>query len=250
MNEELNEVPESISINEAEQIKDELPIEELPKDIEQPVKRNNFNKWIFPLISILSLVGVAILFVLYFNDNKKPIITPPKTIDKITYAFVNTDTIMEHYDFVLDVQVDLKKYEQILQNQFTNTASTFKKEYEDYIKRASAGLLTLEQQKKTEENLADRQQGIAEMEQSLAMQLQQEKLKRNMEVTDTIINYIKRYNLSKDYTFIFEQTYGSGLLYANPALDITSEILKGLNEEYAELLKKKKSESKEEKRDK
>jgi outer membrane protein len=208
---------------------------------QQPEKKKvNKNYFIYGL-NIIAIIGVIVLFVLFFTKSKNPKNTPPKSLDKISYAFVNTDSIMAHYDFVLDVQVDLAKYEKILQNQYTTAAAAFKKDYDDYIKRASAGLLTLDQQKRKEEELGERQQQIAEMEQNLSMQLQEEKLKRNMEVHDTIVNHIGRYNQTKDYTFIFDQSYGGALLYANPALDITPEILKGLNEEYAVKQKEKKT---------
>jgi outer membrane protein len=234
MNEELNAIGE------------DMPIMEKPQavgDEKQPEKCNCRNNYFIYGLNIIAIVGVIVLFVLFFTKPKNPKSTPPKSLDKITYAFVNTDSIMAHYDFVLDVQVDLAKLEKILQNQYTTAAASFKKDYEDYIKRASAGLLTLDQQKKKEEELGQRQQQIGEMEQNLGMQLQEEKLKRNMEVHDTIVNYIAIYNQTKDYTFIFDQSYGGALLYANPALDITSEILKGLNEEYAERQKENKADS-------
>ncbi len=196
------------------------------------------------LINLISLAGVIALFVLFFYPKKHTIDnTPPKSISKVTFAFVNTDTLMAHYDFVLDVQVDLANYEKTLQEQYNATASAFQKEYNDYIKRATAGLLTLDQQKKTEEGLGKKQQSIAELESKLAQQLQEEKIKRNMEVHDSIVNYIARYNKNKNYTFIFQKSFGGDLLFANSALEITPEILKGLNEEYTVLQKKKKSES-------
>lgn len=236
MNEELNPISENPSIIEENQ-----PVME-----DNPPRKPHHDRKPFLLygMNIAALLGVIVLFVLFFTVEKKSKPTFPKTLDKITYAFVNTDSIMEHYDFVLDVQVDLAKYEQILQNQYTTAATSFKKEYDDYIKRASAGLLTLDQQKKTEEKLSERQQEIGEMEQKLAMQLQEEKLKKNMEVHDTIVNYIKRYNEQKNYTFIFEKSYGGGLLFADPALEITDDILKGLNEDYEKKMKDKKSEEK------
>ncbi|HQI70144.1 MAG TPA: OmpH family outer membrane protein, partial [Bacteroidales bacterium] len=111
-------------------------------------------------------------------------------------------------------------------------AKGFEKEYNDYIKRATAGLLTLDQQKKKEEELSKEQMAIQELESNLAMQLQEEKLKRNMEVHDTIVNTIARYNKTKNFTFIFEKSYGGGLLFVNQALDITDDILSMLNKEY------------------
>lgn len=227
MNEELNAIGEP------------QPIMEESTPQKSKISKNT----ILIALNVVTILAVIVLFVLFFTTAKNPKNTPPKSLDKITYAFVNTDTLMQHYDFVLDVQVDLAKTEKMLQNQYANAAATFKKDYDDYIKRASAGLLSLDQQKKKEEELGNRQQQIAEMEQNLGMQLQEEKLKRNMEVHDSIVNHIRRYNQSKDYTFIFEQSYGGGLLFANPALDITADILKGLNEEYAAQQKDKKPEA-------
>ncbi len=198
---------------------------------------------IFRILNLLTIAGVIALFILFFLPKKNKIdTTPPKTIGNVTFAFVNTDTILAHYDYVLDVQVELANYEKSLQNQYTTTVSAFQKEYDDYIKRATAGLLTLDQQKKTEETLGKKQQSIGELESRLAQQLQEEKLKRNMEVHDSIVSNITRYNKNKNYTFIFEKSYGGSLLFANTGLEITSDILQSLNEEYSELQKKNKSE--------
>jgi len=210
---------------------------------ETPNKCCNKSQCILTTISVLALIGVIVLFILFFLSGKKTAEnTSPKTVDKVTFAYVNTDTIMEHYDFVLDVQVDLANYEKVLQNQYAARVKGFEKEYNDYIKRATAGLLTLDQQKKKEEELSKKQQEISGLESQLAMQLQEEKLKRNMEVHDTIVNNIARYNKTRNYTFIFEKSYGGGLLYVNDALDITSDILKSLNKEYEEIVKAKETE--------
>jgi len=210
---------------------------------ETPNKCCNKSQCILTTISVLALIGVIVLFILFFLSGKKTAEnTSPKTVDKVTFAYVNTDTIMEHYDFVLDVQVDLANYEKVLQNQYAARVKGFEKEYNDYIKRATAGLLTLDQQKKKEEELSKKQQEISGLESQLAMQLQEEKLKRNMEVHDTIVNNIARYNKTRNYTFIFEKSYGGGLLFVNDALDITSDILKSLNKEYEEIVKAKETE--------
>jgi outer membrane protein len=222
------------------EIQDEIPLETK----ETTKKCCDKKQYGFAIISLLALIGVIVLFVLYFLPKKNTTDnnTSPKTIDKVTFAYVNTDTIMAHYDFVLDVQVDLANLEKIYQNQYTTAVNNFQKEYNDYLKKGTAGLLTLDQQKKTEEQLAQKQQTVQELESKLAMQLQEEKLKRNMEVHDSIVNNIARYNKNKDYTFVFEKSYGGGLLFVNEALDITNDILTSLNKEYEVKVKAKEKE--------
>ncbi|HOV10258.1 MAG TPA: OmpH family outer membrane protein [Bacteroidales bacterium] len=227
LNENREEIP--VTNNELTQQPKETPVE--PAD--SPKKSCNAQQYAFTAISLLALAGVIVLFILFFRTkgNTASNITTP-SIDKITFAYVNTDTLMQDYDFVLDVQVDLSNYEKTLQGQYAARAKGFEKEYNDYIKRATAGLLTLDQQKKKEEELSKEQMAIQELESNLAMQLQEEKLKRNMEVHDTIVNTIARYNKTKNFTFIFEKSYGGGLLFVNQALDITDDILSMLNKEY------------------
>lgn len=235
----MNEEPIKENQEEIPLKTDEISVETK----ETPKKCCNKSQCALTTISVLALIGVIVLFILFFLPNKKTTEnTTPKTVDKVTFAYVNTDTIMEHYDFVLDVQVDLANYEKVLQNQYAARVQGFEKEYNDYIKRATANLLTLDQQKKKEEELSKKQQEISGLETQLSMQLQEEKLKRNMEVHDTIVNNIARYNKTKNYTFIFEKSYGGGLLFANEALNITSDILTSLNKEYEEILKAKENE--------
>ena len=227
----------------------EEPIKEIQEEIpaenkETPKKCCDKKQCTLTTISILALVGVIVLFILFFLPKKNTIEnTPPKSIDNVTFAFVNTDTIWEKYDFVLDVQVDLANLEKIYQNQYATAVSNFQKEYNDYLKKGTAGLLSLNEQKATEEKLTKKQQGISEMEAQLSQKLMEAKTAKNQEVHDTIVHHIARYNKSKNYTFIFEKSFGGGLLFANEALDITNDILTGLNKEYEEISKAKKAEA-------
>ncbi|HNZ42871.1 MAG TPA: OmpH family outer membrane protein [Bacteroidales bacterium] len=232
MNEETrneNQEPIPASTDEFIPAPQDKPAE--PADVQK--KSGNAQQVAFTAISILALAGVIVLFILFFRNKENTaanVVAP--SIDKVTFAYVNTDTIMQDYDFVLDVQVELANFEKSLQNQYASRAKAFEKEYNDYIKRATAGLLTLDQQKKKEEELSKEQMAIQELESNLALQLQEEKLKRNMEVHDTIVNTIARYNKTKNFTFIFEKSYGGGLLFVHPAFDITEDILTVLNKEY------------------
>lgn len=227
----------------------EEPIKEIqdaiPAEInETPKKCCDKKQCTLTTISILALIGVIVLFILFFLPKKNTIEnTPAKSIDHVTFAFVNTDTIWEKYDFVLDVQVDLANLEKIYQNQYATAVSNFQKEYNDYLKKGTAGLLTLNEQKATEEKLTKKQQDISEMENQLSQKLLEQKTLKNQEVHDTIVHHIARYNKSKNYTFIFEKSFGGGLLFANEALDITNDILTGLNKEYEEISKAKKAEA-------
>ena len=46
------------------------------------------------------------------------------------------------------------------------------------------------------------------------------------------MEYLKVFNADKDYQFIFSNSFGDNLLFANERLDITYSVLPGLNAKY------------------
>jgi len=49
---------------------------------------------------------------------------------------------------------------------------------------------------------------------------------------DTVANFLKRYNKDSKFDFILNYRNGGDLLFQNPGLDITADVLKGLNADY------------------
>lgn len=71
------------------------------------------------------------------------------------------------------------------------------------------------------------------LEEKLTKEYQAENTKRSSLVQDEIVAYINEYNLSRRYDAIL---YKSAGVVFNPALDITTEILTGLNARYAKTI--------------
>ena len=51
-------------------------------------------------------------------------------------------------------------------------------------------------------------------------------------ISDAIMQYVKKYNAEKKYSMIISTQGANTVLIADPALNITDDLLKGLNEEY------------------
>jgi outer membrane protein len=62
--------------------------------------------------------------------------------------------------------------------------------------------------------------------------LQQEQAKKTDALLTNIQNYLKKYNSGNKFDMVIGYSKGGGVLYAKEDLDITQEVLKGLNEEY------------------
>ena len=203
----------------------------------------------FPsLINVVLIVAVAILYYLHFSTCKKscsstsgsdstvsakPIVMSPKEIKASKIVFINSDILNKDYDFVKDLTASAQAKQQHLESAYQAKAQQFQKDYSELQQKASQGLLSENQSKAAQEDLGKRKQDLDKMEAQLQT-LVEEIQKSNEEVRKTVVDYVKEYNKKAHYNFILTHTDGPGgvLILANDSLDITNEILEGLNAQY------------------
>ena len=63
-------------------------------------------------------------------------------------------------------------------------------------------------------------------------EIQEEQLVMMNQLGDAIKTFIDNYNVEKQYAMIITNNGGSPVVAANPALNITDDVLAGLNDEY------------------
>jgi len=206
------------------------------------------NKKIPVIINVVLIIAVAILYYLHFSTcNKtcnvtmegdstlasKPFVMSPKEIKESKIVFVNSDILNQKYEFVKDLTAAAQAKQQKLESAYQIKAQKFQKDYTDLQQKASKGLLSENQGIAAQEDLKKRKEELDKMEaqlQSMVDEIQ----KSNEEVRKTVVDYVKEYNKKAHYNFILTHTDGPGgvLIYANDSLDITPEILEGLNAQY------------------
>jgi outer membrane protein len=76
-----------------------------------------------------------------------------------------------------------------------------------------------------------KQKQLYEYQQAINRQAKEEDDKMTAEVLTQINNYIKKYGAEKGYKIVLGTANGN-IVYADESLDITSEVLEGLNKEY------------------
>lgn len=169
-------------------------------------------------------------------QNKQEAATPqaavPVAVEGLSIATVNIDSINMGYQMVADIKRELERTETRLTADVQNQAAAFQKEYDNYLKIGAT--LTLSEQRKREEALTQKQKSIAELQQTYANQLANLQVQRMEEVTGKILDFVKRYNEeNQNFSMVIYTGKSSNILYSNPAMDITSAVLEGLNKEYA-----------------
>ncbi len=198
----------------------------------------------------LSIVCSIILFIMVLSNGNKEA-TETKNVAKmekknktlsssgLKVAYINTDTIMAKYQMALDMEAELQDYQKKLQNELESKARKFQTDYENYLKNGAS--LTLTQQKQTEQDLTRRQQELSQLEPQMMTDLQKKQVSENEKLLNAIYAFIKDYNKKhQNFDIILSKSYlGSPVLYIDEGMDITDEIVKGLNKEYEEYKKEK-----------
>ena len=192
------------------------------------------------ILNIIAMAGIIVLFILYFTGYSCSH-SPGAKFNKTTapIGFVNSDSVMANYEFVKVIKVSLEAKQKEAEDNFSVQQKTFETQVAEYQKKIQANSITNDQAKNTERILAEKQQNLLDLKDQLTQTLSEEQYKMNIMLLDSITNFLKRYNQKYNYNYIFGYSKGSNLLFANDSLDLTKEVIKGLNKEYKSQKKEK-----------
>lgn len=161
----------------------------------------------------------------------KPIITSNTTLADSKIAYINTDSINEHYAYIADFTKVIRAKKANLEAQLQGMTAKFQQDYEAFQQSAQAGIAPQAELMKTEENLKRQQQDLANKElqmQNLGVELEE----KNAELNRNVKDFLKVFNNGRfDYVMSYSDLMPT-ILLTNPKLDITPQVLQGLNAEY------------------
>nr|WP_255487971.1 OmpH family outer membrane protein [Pontibacter sp. KCTC 32443] len=147
-------------------------------------------------------------------------------------VYVNADTLLANYDLFKDVKTRLEAKAKKAEGDLKSKATAFEREVGRY--QQSAQGMTNEQRAVTEQRLARKQQELANLNQSESNRLMSEESEEQKKIYDKVEAYLKGYSKEKGYKMVLSYSRGnSAILYSDESLDITQDVLKGLNEAYA-----------------
>ena len=114
----------------------------------------------------------------------------------------------------------------------------FQRDYQDYLQNGDK--LTRTQQEAKEAELKQRAERMSTLEQELTAKIMERQIAENTKLLNAIFAYVREYNAAnQQFDIIMRKTFeNSPTLYLNPGMDITQEILDGLNEEHRNLKSK------------
>jgi outer membrane protein len=180
--------------------------------------------------------AVAIVSVMASCQDKEKTTTAPKTgtaavsnDEKIVY--VNSDSLLNKYQYFKDLKTKMETKAKAAQNDMASKGQAFQREVAQY--QAQQNTLPADQRAATEERLARKQQELQAYQQNASAALQNEQNSENVKLYDKIADYLKEYSKKKGYKMVLTYSKGnSAILFADESLDVTSEVIVGLNEAF------------------
>jgi outer membrane protein len=162
---------------------------------------------------------------------KPTIISSSTNLGDAKIAYVNTDSINEHYAYIADFTRVIRNKKATLEAQLQSMTAKFQQEYQEFQQSAQAGVAPQSELQKQQQNLERQQQELSNKElqmQNLGVELEE----KNMELNKSVKEYLLRINNGRfDYILSYSDLMPT-ILLANPKLDITTEVLSGINSEY------------------
>lgn len=147
-------------------------------------------------------------------------------------AYVEIDSLVTQLDMCKEAKAALEAKGKSYEKNIAAKTAAFQKAYQSFgQKMQTTGYKSQAEYEAAQKNLQRMQEEGAKYEQQCAETLGKEQEEFNNRLRDSLQSYIKVLNADHRYTMILSKS-GDNVLYADPTLDITDEVINGMNKRY------------------
>lgn len=174
------------------------------------------------------------------NNQEKPADKPAAssttptsvTAAKETIVYINQDTLLSKYEYVKDMTARLQKKGKAAQGDVDSRKQAVQREFVEYQKNAAT--MSADQRAATEQRLQRKAQEIQGYEQNATAAFQNSQGDENDKLFNKVSEFTKKYAKEKGYKMILSYSrMNPTVLYGDESLDVTADVVKRLNDEYA-----------------
>lgn len=196
------------------------------------------NRTSFKLSTLATAVAlVSVMASCQNKDKATPASTSAKTDAPVAVktgepiVYVNSDSLLTKYEYFKDLKVKLDAKSKAAQADLAGKQQAFQREVAQY--QQTQNTLPADQRAATEQRLQRKQQELQAYQQNAGQALQSEQATEQEKLYNKIADYLKIYAKDKGFKMVLTYQKGnSAILFADPSLDVTSEVIVGLNEGY------------------
>lgn len=195
------------------------------------------------------IVAVIILYYLHFsvnssvvdatNENKETAEHIDSTgvnlknnqLTSSNVGYLNVDSLQKHYKLYTELIDQLKAREKRYSKELDAKSAALEQKFKEFQKKAPT-MTQFEGQTKQKE-LMKEEQDLYKMRDDFSTKFQEEESKLNKKFQKKVKDFIKKYNEEKNYNIIIGASQlGNIVLDYNEDIDISEDVIKGLNEQY------------------
>lgn len=186
------------------------------------------------IIEGVLLAAVVALFILHFADkgNKAAVVQKPVEVGTGEVVYINIDSVNEKYEMVKILKDTLEAEQQKQELVFNNRQKALENKAANFEKNYSSGSLTPQQAQYAQQSLQEESTRLQRDYSSYMEDFQARYAAALEQMADSLNAAAKRVNASYNASYIFTYQDGGQLLYADPAHDITNEVIEELNRSF------------------
>ncbi len=146
-------------------------------------------------------------------------------------AYVEIDSIMTQYEFCKEYSKILSDKSESYKTQIESKGRALQNAAMNFQQKIQEGTITQEEAQKQQASLQRQDENFRKLQEDLAVKFEEEQAKFNVALHDSVHNFLRDFNKDKRYSLILSKS-GDNLLYADEDMNITDEVVAGLNKRY------------------
>lgn len=199
-------------------------------------------KNISTILNVVLVLAVGFLYYYVFSakNNSSPVVKTVVGSNSVSQAgnapiaYVDLDSLNEKIVFIKTKRKELESEQKAIETEWENGYKNLEAQKNNFIKK-NGNAITQQMAEEFQTKLYSQQQEIDQRKQNLTQKLSEKSYKVMEDIQKKMKEFLNDYNKEKKYLYIL--TSGTGLdymAYKDSTLNITADVVEGMNKKLAE----------------
>ncbi|HEY8657909.1 MAG TPA: OmpH family outer membrane protein [Hanamia sp.] len=194
-------------------------------------------KNILLIINIILIGLVGYLYYLQFHNSKTKIFPEVRSSavnnlnDKSKVAYIDLDSLQNNYTYYKKIKAEFEQKQSAANDEITSMQKKYQARAVQLQQKAAT--MNQKEQESAMQEINKMQQDLQSRKQGIDNELYNYNSKMKEDILTRIQNFLKVYNADGKYSYIFSYEPGF-MFYKDSTLNITPDVITGLNQMYSE----------------
>lgn len=145
-------------------------------------------------------------------------------------AYVDIDTLEANYTYFKNKKAEFTRRQQSVESELQRSAIQLQNQAVEYQKKGSTGgFSSTAEAEAAGRKLQQMEQSLTTRRETLTTSLLKDQDAFNTEIQKRLDDFLEEYVKDKSYDYVLSYSKNGSILYANKGLDITREVIAGMN---------------------